>query len=324
MPRDRHLSVLVAITSALACTAAPAQTWPSKPVRVIVPFPPGGGTDVIGRVLSQRFSAAFGQQFVVDNRAGAAGRIGTEAAARALPDGYTLLFTTTSTIITPPALFPKLPYDSIRDFAPIGPIASGAMVLIVHPSVNARSVRDLIGIAKRAPGELNFASTGPGDTNHLAAEFFQRQAGVRMTHVPYKGAAPATLSVVTGETSLMFSNIVPALPALKSHRVVPLGITSLERSPLIPEIAPIAQQGLRGFEVENLYFLLAPANTAPDIISRLNAEMRKATADPEIRKRLELDGSRVVSSTPEELRNTISVEIAKWTKLVKAAGIHAQ
>ena len=189
-----HLAVLVAITSALACTAAPAQTWPSKPVRVIVPFPPGGGTDVIGRVLSQRFSAAFGQQFVVDNRAGAAGRIGTEAAARALPDGYTLLFTTTSTIITPPALFPKLPYDSIRDFAPIGTIASGAMVLIVHPSVNARSVRDLIGIAKRAPGELNFASTGPGDTNHLAAEFFQRQAGVRMTHVPYKGAAPATPS----------------------------------------------------------------------------------------------------------------------------------
>jgi tripartite-type tricarboxylate transporter receptor subunit TctC len=291
-------------------------------VRVIVPFPPGGGTDVIGRVLSQRFSTTFGQQFVVDNRAGAAGRIGTEAAAHAAPDGYTLLFTTTSTIITPPALFRKLPYDSIRDFTPIGPIASGAMVLIVHPSVNARSVRELIAIAKRAPGQLNFASTGPGDTNHLAAELFQRQAGVRMTHVPYKGAAPATLSVVTGETGLMFSNIVPAMAALKSRRVVPLGITSLDRSPLLPDVAPIAQQGLHGFEVENLYFLLAPANTPSEIVRRLNDEMRKLATDPGIRKRLELDGSRVVSSSPDELRNTISTEIAKWTKLVQTAGIN--
>lgn len=309
---------------ALMCVAAPAQTWPSKPVRVIVPFPPGGGTDVIGRIVSQRFSAVFGQPFVLDNRAGAAGRIGTEAAARAAPDGYTLLFTTTSTIITPPALFSKLPYDSIRDFAPVGTIASGAMVLIVHPSVNARSVRELIAVAKRAPGELNFASTGPGDTNHLAAELFQREAGIRMTHVPYKGAAPATLSVVTGETGLMFSNIVPALPPLKSRRVVPLGITSLGRSPLLPDVAPVATQGLRGFEVENLYFLVAPANTPSDIVRRLNEEMRKAAADPDIRERLERDGSRVVSSSPDELRKTISTEIAKWTKLVKAAGIQAQ
>ena len=298
--------------------------WPARPVRIIVPFPPGGGTDVIGRIIAQKLNAALGQPFVVDNRAGAAGRVGTEVAARAPADGYTLLFTTTTTVITAPALFPKLAYDPQRDFAPIGPIATGAMVLVVHPSVPARTVRDLIAIARQRPGELNFASTGPGDTNHLAAELFQRQAGVRMTHVPYKGAAPATLSVVTGETGLMFSNIVPAVPQIKSRRVVALGITSLARTPLLPDVPTIAQQGLPGFEVENLYLMLAPANTPPEIVERLNREIRNAAADSEVRRRLEADGSRVVTSTPEELRRTIATDIARWTKLIQAAGIQVE
>ena len=227
----RIACAMIALTSFFALPVL-AQSYPSKPIRFIVPFPPGGGTDVIGRLLAQKLTAALGQQFIVDNRVGAAGRLGTEYVAHAAPDGYTLLMTTTTTIITAPALFAKLPYQSPQDFAPIGPIVTGAMVLVVHPSVPARSVKALIALAKQRSGQLNFASTGPGDTNHLAAELFQIRAGVQMVHVPYRGAAPATLSVVMGETGLMFSNIVPVMPPLKSGKVMPLGITSLAPSPM--------------------------------------------------------------------------------------------
>jgi len=308
----------------LCCTmSAYAQSYPVKPVRMVVPFPPGGGTDFIGRLIAQKLSVALGQQFLVDNRVGAAGRLGTEFVARAQADGYTLLMTTTTTIITAPALFPKLPYDSPKDFAPISPIATGAMVLVVHPSIPANSVRGLIALAKQHPHEINFASTGPGDTNHLAAELFQSQTGIQMTHVPYKGSAPATLSVIMGETSLMFSNIVPALPALQSHRVIPLGITSLTKSPLLPDVLPIAEQGLPGFEVENLYAVLAPAGTPIVVIKRLNEEIGKAVKSRDIDEKLQADGSRIISSSPEELEKNIRAEILKWSRVIRSAGIQA-
>ncbi|MDB5811495.1 MAG: hypothetical protein JWN94_3617 [Betaproteobacteria bacterium] len=303
--------------------SANAQTYPVRPVRMVVPFPPGGGTDVIGRLIAQKLAIGLGQQVIVDNRAGAAGRLGTEQAAHASPDGYTLLMTTTTSIITAPALFPKLPYRSPQDFAPIGPIVTGAMVLVAHPSVPARSVKALIALAKQHPRDLNFASTGPGDTNHLAAELFQIRAGVQMVHVPYKGAAPATLSVVMGETSLMFSNIVPAMPPLTSGKVLPLGITSLARSPMLPAVLPIAEQGLPGFEVENLYALLAPHGTPAEIVKRLSNELRRAVQSADIRERLQADGSRIVIGTPEELEKIIVTEIAKWTDVIKTAGIKA-
>ena len=311
----------LALTAAWDC--AHAQPYPARPVRMVVPFPPGGGTDVIGRLLAQKLAAALGQQVIVDNRVGAAGRVGTEYVAHAAPDGYTLLMTTTTTIITAPALFAKLPYRSPEDFAPIGPIVTGAMVLVVHPSVPARSVKALIALAKQHPGQLNFASTGPGDTNHLAAELFQTRAGVQMVHVPYKGAAPATLSVVMGETGLMFSNIVPVMPPLQAGKVVPLGITSLARSPMLPAVPTIAQQGLPGFEVENLYALLAPRGTPADVVRRLNAELKSAVQAPDLAERLQADGSRIITGTPDGLEKTIVAEIAKWTKVIKTAGIQA-
>jgi tripartite-type tricarboxylate transporter receptor subunit TctC len=301
-----------------------AQTYPVRTVRMVVPFPPGGGTDVIGRLIAQKLTVALGQQVIVDNRVGAAGRVGTEYVAHATPDGYTLLMTTTTTIITAPALFAKLPYRSPEDFATIGPIVTGAMVLVVHPSVPARSVKALIALAKQHPGQLNFASTGPGDTNHLAAELFQIRAGVQMVHVPYKGAAPATLSVVMGETGLMFSNIVPVMPPLQAGKVVPLGITSLASSPMLPDVRPIAEQGLPGFEVENLYALLAPRGTRADIVRRLSEELRKAVQAPELKERLQADGSRVITGTPDELEKTIVAEIAKWSKVIRTAGIKAE
>lgn len=259
----------------------------------------------------------------MDNRAGAAGRIGAEYVARTAPDGYTLLMATTTVIITAPALFPKLAYDPLKDFAPIAPVASGTYVLVVHPSVPARSVKDLIALAKSRPGQLNFASSGPGDTNHLSGELFQIRANIRMVHVPYKGAAPGTLSVVMGETDLMFSNIVPAIPPVKAGQLRPLGITSLKRSPMLPEVPPIAESGLTGFEVQTLYAILSPAETPGDIVQRLSAEIAGALRLPEVKQRIEADGSEVITGTPEELRKLMVSEIAKWTKVIRRAGITA-
>lgn len=307
--------------AALSITAAQAQTYPTKAVRMVVPFPPGGGTDVIGRLVAAHLTRLLAQQVVVDNRAGAAGRIGAEVVARTAPDGYTLLMATTTVIITAPALFPKLPYDVLKDFAPIAPVASGSYVLIVHPSVPARSVKDLIGLAKARPGQLNFASSGPGDTNHLSGELFQIEAGVKLTHVPYKGAAPGTLSVLMGETDLMFSNIVPAIPPVKSGKVRPLAVTTLKRSPLLPEVPTVAESALPRFEVQTLYAILAPAGTPPEIVKRLNEAIAESLRAAEVKQRIEADGSAVLFSSPEELRKVIVEEMAKWSKVIKRAGI---
>ena len=298
-----------------------AQAYPSKPIRLVVPFPPGGGTDVIGRLIAQKLSASLGQQVLVDNRAGAAGRIGAEYVARAPADGYSLLMATTTVIMTAPALFPKLAYDPLKDLAPISPIATGSYVLVVHPSVPARSVKELIALARARPGQLNFASSGPGDTNHLSGELFQIEAGVKLTHVPYKGAAPGTLSVIMGETDLMFSNIVPAVPPVTSGKLRPLGVTTLERSPLLPQVPTLAESGLSGFEVQTLYAILAPGGSPSDIIARLNQAIAESLRSPEVRQRIEADGSRVVQGSPEQLRKTIADGIDKWSRVIKRAGI---
>jgi tripartite-type tricarboxylate transporter receptor subunit TctC len=313
---------MVALTSFFVLPVV-AQTYPSKLIRFIVPFPPGGGTDIIGRLIAQKLTAALGQQVIVDNRAGAAGRTGTEYVARAAPDGYTLLMGTTTVIITPPALFPKLSYDPLKDLSPISPIASGSYVLVVHPSVPARSVKELIALAKTRPGKLNFASSGPGDTNHLSGELFQIEAGISMTHVPYKGAAPGTLSVIMGETDLMFSNIVPAIPPVKAGQLRPLGITTLKRSPLLPQVPTIAESGLPGFEVQTLYAVMAPAGIPDDIVKRLNHAIAESVQSPDIKQRIEADGSQIVLGSPEDLRKTMVREIAKWSLVIKRAGIKA-
>jgi tripartite-type tricarboxylate transporter receptor subunit TctC len=313
---------MVALTSFFALPSV-AQTYPSKLIRFIVPFPPGGGTDIIGRLIAQKLTTALGQQVIVDNRAGAAGRTGTEYVARAAPDGYTLLMGTTTVIITPAALFPKLSYDPLKDLSPISPVASGSYVLVVHPSVPARSVKELIALAKARPGQLNFASSGPGDTNHLSGELFQIEAGISMTHVPYKGAAPGTLSVIMGETDLMFSNIVPAIPPVKAGQLRPLGITTLKRSPLLPQVPTVAESALPGFEVQTLYAVMAPAGTPEDIVKRLNQAISESVQSPDIKQRIEADGSQIVLGSPEDLRKTMVREIAKWSLLIKRASIKA-
>ena len=301
--------------------AANAQAYPTKPIRLVVPFTPGGGTDVIGRLLAQNLSARLGQQVFVDNRAGAGGRVGAEYVARAAPDGYTLLMTTDATIITAPALFPKLSYQSPKDFAPIGLMASGAYFLVVHPLVPVRSVKDLIARSKAHPGELNFATAGAGSPNHLAAELFQSQAGIKWVHVPYKGSAPGTLSVIAGETDLMFSNIVPAIPQIRAGKLKALGLSSLNRSSIMPEVPTIAESGLPNYRVDVLYAVLAPAGTPRDLVQLLNAEIGKIAQLAEMRNRLETNGLQPSTSTPDELEKLIITEIARWSKVVRQAKI---
>ncbi|HET7157367.1 MAG TPA: tripartite tricarboxylate transporter substrate binding protein, partial [Burkholderiales bacterium] len=266
------LSIRVSWCSVLLLIASiqivAAQTYPTKPIRMIVPFTPGGGSDIVGRVLAQKLSAALGQQVVVENRPGAGGRIGTEVVARAAPDGHTLLFATSSVMVTAPALYAKLGFQMPGDFAPISLVATTAYVLVVHPSVPVRSVRDFIALAKRTPGKLTYASSGSGGPAHLAGELFTALAGLKMIHVPYKGSAPGVTSVLAGETDAMFSNLLPALPAIKAGRLRPLGVTSARPSTILTDV-PALNATLPGFEVEQLYGLLGPANMPRDIVRRL-------------------------------------------------------
>ena len=318
---NRLWAVAAAAALALPGNAIPAQGYPSKPVRIIVPFTPGGGTDLMGRLLAQKLASPLGQQLIVDNRAGAGGRIGAELVARSAPDGYTLLLAGSSVMATAPALYAKLQYEMPKDFAPISLVAYTAYVLVVHPSVPARTVKELIALAKSRPGRLTYASSGSGGPAHLSGELFGSMAAVKMIHVPYKGSSPGTLSVIAGETDLMFSNIVAALPSVKSRRLRPLGVTSLLRSTMMPDVPPVAESGLPGFDVRQIYGLLAPAATPREIVARINHEVGKIMQTEDTRSRLLADGTEALVSTPEELERTIVAEIAKWTKVIRQAGI---
>ena len=308
----------------IATGGACAQSYPAKPVRLVVPFAPGGGSDLVGRLLAQRLGAQLGQQMIVDNRAGAGGRIGTEMVARAAPDGYTLLMATSSVMVTAPALYAKLPFAMPGDFSPISLVAYTTYVLVAHPAVPARNVKELIALARSRPGRLTYASSGTGGPAHLAGELFCALAGVKMIHVPYKGSSPGTLSVVAGETDVMFSNALPALPSIKSGRLRAIAITSRKRSVLLPDVPTVAESGLPGFDVEQLYGLLAPAGTPRDIVGRLNEETARAMQAADVKSTLLTDGSEVRVSTPEELEKAIVSEIAKWTKVIRRAGIKGE
>ena len=311
------------LAAGLACIAggAQAQAYPSKVMRMIVASAPGGGSDLVGRTLAQKLGPLLGQQIVVENRAGAGGRIGAEVVARSAPDGYTLLVGTSSLMVIAPSLYAKLPYDMAKDFAPVSQLGFVAYVLVVHPSVPTRSARELVALAHSRPGSLTFASAGNGSSSHLAGELFRILAGLKVVHVPYRASPLATLAVVAGETDMMFSNILPAVPAIRSGRLRPLGISSVKRSALMPEVATIEESGLAGFQVEQLYGLLAPAGTPRDIIRRLNEETVKAMQFPETRDRLRADGSEVLTSSPEEFENWIVSEIRKWSPVIRQAGI---
>jgi tripartite-type tricarboxylate transporter receptor subunit TctC len=302
-------------------TAGQASTYPTKPIRVVAPFTPGGGSDLVARIVAQRLTDAFRQQCIVENRAGAGGRVGTEYVARATPDGYTLLLTGSGSVILATALYEKLPYDVQRDLSPVTTVASSSFVLVVHPAVPAQSVKQLLALARARPGSLNYASSGAGAPAHLAAELFQASTKVKLTHVPYKGTGPSVASVMAGETDLTFGNMLTIVPPVHSGKLRALGVTTLQRSALFPQVPTIAESGVPGFETVTYYGVFAPAGTPPEIVALLNSALVKGLNTDDTRKRLAGDGSEVLTSTPQEFARVIKADIEKWTRVVKAAGI---
>lgn len=296
-----------------------AQPYPKNPVRMIVPFPAGGGVDAAGRVLAQALTATLGKSFVVENRGGANGNIGTEAAAKAPADGYTLLFTGAG-FVTNPSLYKKVPYDPVKDFEPVSLMAVGPNVLVVHPSLAVHSVRELIAAAKARPGEIGFAGSGSGSTPHLAGELFNVSAGVKMIHIPYRGSGPAMIGLLAGDAPVMFLPAINAGPQIAAGRVRALAVTSRERLPAMPEIPTVAESGLPDYESSQWYGVLAPAGTPPDVLNLLNSHIEKIMRDPAMRSRMSGDGLVPIGGSREQFRFHIKTEIEKWAKLISASG----
>ena len=303
-----------------ATCAHAADSFPSRPLRLIVPFPPGGGTDIIARMVSQRLNDAFGMQVVVDNRGGASGIIGTELAVRANPDGHTLLIGSVSTICINASLYKKLPFDTVKDLAPVSLVASTPSMLVVGTSIAAKSVKELIALAKSKPGQLHYASPGSGSSAHLGGELFKQAAGIDIQHVPYKGTGPAVTDLVSGQVAMFITNMPSVLPMVKANRLRALAVTSLQRSALVPDLPTVAESGIPGFEVIVWYGVLAPAATPKPIISRVNQEVRKMSGMQDVKERLSVQGAEAVSSTPEEFAKRIRDDLMKWGKIVKASG----
>lgn len=316
----RHL-MLVLIAVPCVATAAPAQQYPTRPIRLVVPWASGSPSDVLGRLVALRFSATLGQPVVVDNRAGASGTIGSTVVARAAPDGHTLLMAGTATHGQAPALRPKLAYDPVKDFAPISVIASVPFILVVSPSVPAKSVKELVALAKSRPGELNYASSGTGTTTHLTGELFKRATGIDMIHVPYKSTEPATIDLSSGRTHVMFSGIAVLMPHVKAGRLRGLAVASAERSVLLPNLPTMIESGVPGFTAAVWSSLMAPGATPPEIVARLHAETVKMLNDPGMREKLLALGLELVGSTPREFRAYLNEELAKWGKVITALGI---
>ena len=320
------MKALLLLTVAAACCAAQAvaaQTYPVRPIRLIVPYPPGGPTDFVGRIIAQKVSQYVGQQVVVDNRPGAGTIIGSELVARAAADGYTLLFGTGGGTFLAPLMLPKVPYDPLRDFAPITMLVQSPQVLVVHPSVAAGSVTELVALAKSKPGVLNFASVGTGTSPHLGGELFQALTGTKIVHVPYKGTAPAMTDLIAGQVQMMFTSMPTILAHVKSGKLRLLGTGGTKRSAVIPD-TPAIGETVKGFELITWYGIFAPARTPDAIIRRLNAEIVKALKDPESHDRLASQGLEPTPMTPEELKRYTEQDTKRWAKLIKAAGIKAQ
>ena len=310
------------VTVALLASAAVAQAqqYPSKPIRIVVGFAAGGPSDVGARTIAQKLTEKWGQQVIVDIRPGAGGNIATEIVAKAPADGYTLLEPAFAHAVNP-FLYSKLPFDAVKDFAPVLLFASIANVLVVHPSIPARSVKELIAFAKTRPGELTAGSAGNGTASHLAVELLNLMGGIKTTHVPYKGLAPAHTELMGGQLSMLFDGIVTGMPAVKAGRLRALGVTTVKRWQGTPDIPTMAEAGLAGFEVNSWYGLLAPAGTPREIIMRLNSEVGRALREPDARERLYSIGAEPMNGTPEEFTAYIAAEMAKWSKVVKTAGL---
>ena len=299
------------------------QSYPTKSIRLIVPFAPGGSNDIMARLVGQKFSESFGQQVVIDNRTGASGIIGTDIAAKAPPDGYTLLIMSLTFAVNP-SLFRKLPYDTERDLTPVTLVASAPLMLVVHPSIPAKSAQELIAYAKNNPGKLNFGSGGPGTTPHLAGEMLKMMSGTQMTHVPYKGGGPALSDLMGGQIQLMLENIPSTLPLAKSGKVRALAVTALKRSALVPDLPTLDETGLKGYEIVGWNGLFVPAGTSPAIVSLLHSSTVKALAQPDMKERLATLGAEGIGSSPEAFKAFVRSEIRKWADVVKRAGLKVE
>ena len=320
MEKMRKCCAAAIVTCAALSAAANAQTYPSKPVRWVVPFPPGGGTDTISRTLAQKLSEAWGQQVIADNRPGSGGTIGLALAAKMPADGYNIVLGQLANVAIAPALYSKLQYDALKDFTPVTLALTSPLILVVHPSVPAKNVKELIALARAKPDSITFGSPGNGTTGHLGTELIKTAAKVKMVHIPYKGATPAFTGLLGGEIAVYLSSIQPALPMLKAGRVRALGVTSAARMPTLPDVPTIAETGLPGYEVTNWYGVMVPAGVPKDIVSKLHGDLVKVLKSPDVQQRFAAEGGDATPNTPEEFAAFIRNEIAKWAVAVKASG----
>ncbi len=329
LPRRRALRALAAGTALLltAAGAAAQSNWPTKPVRIVVPFAPGGTTDILARAVAPELSKAFGQQFVVDNRAGAGGNVGAEIVARSAPDGYTLLMGTVGTHGINRALYPKLPYDPIKDFAPVTLVAAVPNIMEMNvdkaKALGIRNVQDFVKYAKANPGKLNMASSGSGTSIHLAGELFKSMTGSFMTHIPYRGSGPALLDLVGGNADVMFDNLPSSMQQIKAGKLLPLAVTSVQRSPALPDVPTVEEAGgptLKGYEASSWFGLLAPAGTPPEIVQRVQQEVAKSLGTAAIKEKMMAQGAIPSGNTPAEFAKLIDSEHRKWAKVVKDSG----
>jgi tripartite-type tricarboxylate transporter receptor subunit TctC len=319
----RAFALAAAATLAAAASEASAQAYPNRPVRILVPFPAGAGVDIVARMLGVPLTDLWGQAAVVDNRPGAGGTIACELAAKAAPDGYTLLLGNISTFAMAPSLYKKVNYDPVQSFAPITLVNTSANVLVAHPSVPAATTQALIALAKSKPGQINYASAGSGTSPHLAAELFKSMAGVDLVHVPYKGSPQALTDLLGGQTQIMFASLVSALPHIRQARLRALGVTSLKRAAALPDLPAISEAGLRGYDVSVWMGIVAPAGTPPAIIAQLNRQIGALLQSPDIRERLAVQGLEAASNSPAEFRSYIASEVRKWAVVIKQAGVVA-
>jgi tripartite-type tricarboxylate transporter receptor subunit TctC len=314
------------IVAALAVAGLPsravaADAYPSKAIRMVVPFPAGGTTDILGRIAGQKITEALGQQVIIDNRGGAGGNIGTELVAKSPPDGYTLLTDPGSTLTINPHAYSRLGFDPVKDFAPITILAEVPNILEVHPSMPVKNVKELIALAKSKPGQINYASTGAGQSTHLSMELFKSMAHIDINHIPYKGSAPALVDLIGGHVTVMFDNMPTSLPHVRAGKLRAIAVSTAKRSFALPQLPTVAESGLPGFEVSVWFSVLAPAATPRDIVQKLNAVLVKALQSPDVKQRLAEQGAEPVGNTPEQFAATIQRDLAKWAKVVKDANV---
>ena len=318
MNTSRRAAFFLAATC-LAASTAFAQTYPAKPVRLVVPFPAGGGTDIIARELANKLGAS-GYNFIVDNRPGSGGNLGVDAAAKAAPDGYTLVLGQTSNLSINPTLYPKLPYDPAKDLAPVSLVASSPLVIVVSADSPFKTLADIVKAAKDKPGSLNYASSGSGTVSHLAAESFQKTAGIKLTHIPYKGAAQGITDVISGQVHLYVSSIPTLIGQIKNNKLRPIAVTSDMRVDDLPQVPTIAESGFKGFNAVTWFGVLGPANLPKEIVAKLNADIGKALKDSALQKKLGDQGADVLPSTPEAFAKLIQEDMVRWGRVVKESG----